>query len=233
MPTELARRTNVDISVDGGTTWLQLIGKTDVQPVISPTIQNATTYENGGWKSNEVTLQEWSVVVKCLRESNSSNVLDPTQELLVARIGQFGTNARVMVRWYDNQGRADQSWSGLAIVTFANTGTAVDGLDEDTFTFTGDGTLTPISNPYASSLAPVVISALPSGAGAGALVTILGQGFASATAVKFAAVTATVTKIYGDTMIVALMPAGSAGSAPVTVINPVGTSNALAYTRAT
>lgn len=230
MPTELARRTSVDISVDN-TNWLQLIGKTDVQPTITPTKQDATTYENAGWKSNEITLQEWGMVVKTLRESNSSNVLDPTQQLLVARIGQFGTSARIYIRWYDNQGRADQSWSGLAIVEMSNTGTAVDGLDEDTWTFTGDGVLTAISNPYAASLAPVVISATPSAVAVTGLVTILGQGFSTATAVHFAAVNAPIFKIYGDTMITVVMPTGSAGSAPVTVINPVGTSNALAYTR--
>lgn len=230
MPTELARRTIVDVSVDN-TNWTTFIGKTDVNPTITPTKQDATTYENGGWKSSEVTLQEWSLVVKCYRESNSSNVLDPTQQLLIARIGQFGTAARIYTRWYDNQGRADQAWSGYAIVEFANTGTAVDGLDEDTFTFTGDGILTPITNPYASSLAPVVLAATPGSATTGGLVKITGQGFATATTVKFGAVTATVTQILGDTTILAVVPSGSAGSAPVTVINPVGTSNALAYTR--
>lgn len=230
MPTELARRTNVDVSADN-TNWFQLIGKTDVQPTITPTKQDATTYENAGWKSSEVTLQEWGVVVKCLRESNASNVLDPTQQLLVARIGQFGTSARIYIRWYDNQGRADQSWSGLAIVEFANTGTSVDGLDEDTFTFTGDGVLTAISNPYAAALAPVVLSATPSAVAVGGLVRILGQGFTGTTLVKFGAVTATVRDILGDTAIEAVMPAGSAGSAPVTVTNATGVSNSLAYTR--
>lgn len=234
MPTELARRLNVQVSVDN-TNWLTLIGKNDVNPNITPTIQKATTYETAGWGANEVTLNDWSLVVKLFRESNASNVLDPTQQLLIARIGQFGTGARIYVRWFDNQGRADQSWSGYAIVTFANSTTSVDGLDEDTFTFTGDGVLTPITNPYVAAAAPVLISALPSGAAAGALVTILGQGFTGvvpATGVKFAAVTATVTAVYGDTMITAIMPAGSAGSAPVTVVNPAGTSAALPYTRA-
>lgn len=233
MPTELARRTSVDVSFDSGVTWFQLIGKNDVSPTITPTKQDATTYETNGIKSNEVTLQDATLVVKVYNESNTSNVLDPTQVQLNLCIGSFGTAARVWVRWYDNQGRAgNDNWKMYAIVEKSSSGTAVDGLDEDTYTFTVDGQLSRITNPYASTLAPVVLAATPSGAAAGALVYVTGQGFATATAIHFAAVNAPVFQILGDTVIEALMPAGSAGSAPVTVINPVGTSNALAYTRA-
>jgi hypothetical protein len=234
MPTELARRTRVDISVDG-TTWVQLNGKTDVQPQITPTKQDATVYEGNGWTAKEVTLQDWSLVVKVNRQSNTSNVLDPGQQLLIARIGQFGTAARIYVRWYDNQGRADQAWSGYAIVEMSNSKTGVADLDEDQFTFTGDGILAPIANPYAASAVPVILSVSPSGAAAGALITILGQGFTGTvptTGVKVGGVNATNWVVQSDTSIVATMPAGSAGSAPVIVTNATGASAAFPYTRA-
>lgn len=81
---------------------------------------------------------------------------------------------------------------------------------------------------------PVVVAATPSGAAAGTLVTITGSGFAGATSVKFAAVAVAAgnyTISADGTTIYAVMPAGSAGSAPVTATTPAGTSNALAYTR--
>ncbi len=80
--------------------------------------------------------------------------------------------------------------------------------------------------------APVVTSATPGGAAVGALVTIHGTGFTGATSVAFGAVSATVFTVLDDFTIVVSVPAGSAGSAPVTVVTPAGTSNALPYTRA-
>ena len=77
-----------------------------------------------------------------------------------------------------------------------------------------------------------MVAATPAGAAAGAQVLITGSSFTGATGVKFGAVSATVFTLLGDGAIVAVVPAGSAGSAPVTVINATGTSNALAYTRA-
>ncbi len=233
MPTELARRTTVDVSVDG-VTWLTLKGKNDVNPTIIPTKQDSTTYETNGWMSKEITLQDWSLVVKLFRVSNASNVLDPTQQLLIARIGQFGTAARIFVRWYDNTGRTDQAWQGLAIVEFANSKTGVADLDEDTFTFSGDGILSAIANPYVPASVPVILAATPSGVGVGGQVKITGQGFTgtvATTGVKFGGVNATSWIVDGDTVIYAIMPAGSAGSAPIIVTNATGASSSFAYTR--
>lgn len=82
---------------------------------------------------------------------------------------------------------------------------------------------------------PVIVSATPSGAAAGAIVTIRGVGFTGTvptTGVKFAAVNATSWSVTDDGTIVAVVPAGSAGSAPITVTNATGASTAFPYTRA-
>jgi len=83
----------------------------------------------------------------------------------------------------------------------------------------------------AAPVAPVVVSATPSGAAVGSMVKITGRNFTGTTSVKFAAVPAPVYSTDDDSTIYAVMPAGTAGSAPVTVTNAVGVSNALAYTR--
>lgn len=79
---------------------------------------------------------------------------------------------------------------------------------------------------------PTVTAATPSGAAAGAQVTITGSRFTGTTGVKFAAAAATSFTVVNDSTIVAVVPAGSAGSAPIVVTNGVGPSTALAYTRA-
>lgn len=83
--------------------------------------------------------------------------------------------------------------------------------------------------------APIITSALPSGAAAGAQITIRGTGFTGttgATGVKVGGVNATSYVALDDFTIVAVVPAGTAGSAPITVTSPVGTSTGFAYTRA-
>ena len=77
---------------------------------------------------------------------------------------------------------------------------------------------------------PAPVSASPSGAAAGAPVVILGSRFSGSSAVKFGAVSAVFT-VVNDSTIVATVPAGTAGSAPVTVTNGSGVSSALPYTR--
>lgn len=79
--------------------------------------------------------------------------------------------------------------------------------------------------------APTLTSALPSAAAATALVSIVGSGFTGATTVKFGTANATAFTVHNDALIVASMPAGSAGAANVTVTNATGTSTALPYTR--
>lgn len=84
---------------------------------------------------------------------------------------------------------------------------------------------------------PVLASALPSGAAAGANVVIRSTtgGFltvSGAAGVKFNAINATSYIVIDDYTIVAVLPAGSAGSAPIIVTNAAGASAPLAYTRA-
>lgn len=85
--------------------------------------------------------------------------------------------------------------------------------------------------PAPATEVAVVSAATPSAAVAGALVTITGTGFLGATDVKFGATSAVLFEIISAITIKATMPPGSAGSAPVKVVNPIGDSNALAYTR--
>jgi len=224
---ELARRLAVDISTDN-ITWVRLLGTTDVNPTDKPTEVDATDYDSAGFTSTEVTLHAWALTVKYNRKS-TAGVFDAVQETIRATQFKFGTAARVYVRWYDRNGKPDAK-SGLALVDYNRTKSGTGDLEEVTVSFNGDGVLSDISNPGNSTL-PAILSALPSGAAVGSVVTIGGQFFTGATLVKFLAVTATVFTVVSDTTIVAVMPAGVAGSAPVQVTTAAGVSNSFAYTR--
>lgn len=81
---------------------------------------------------------------------------------------------------------------------------------------------------------PYIASADPTAATEGDQVTILGSGFTGVTGaagVKFGATNATSYVVVGDSTIVAVMPAGSAGAANIVVTSAAGASTAFPYTR--
>ena len=82
-----------------------------------------------------------------------------------------------------------------------------------------------------ASSVPLISSVLPSAAAETEIVTIVGARFTGTTAVTFGGTAATDFNIISDNLLVASMPAGSAGSAVVVVTNAGGASASFAYTR--
>jgi hypothetical protein len=229
--TALARRYAVDVSTDG-TTWLRLAAVNDRNKQVNPNKIDSTTYDSNGWTATEVTLQSWSIVVKALRQP-SAGVYDPAQELARATQGQFSDAIRLYVRTYDKV-TGKEAQSGRAIVEWNEAKTGVADLNEVQITFTGDGALSNVADVVISSL-PVITSATPAGAAAGAQIQLIGQGFAgtvATTGVKIGGVNATSWIVISDNTIVFVVPAGTAGATTIVVTNATGASNALAYTRA-
>lgn len=219
--TALARRYQVDVSADGSN-WTQLKGINDLKPDIKPKVVDSTDYESNGWSSSEVTMYDWKLTVKVNRET-SAGVFDAGQELVRACVAQFGTSARVYVRWYDKNG-APEAWSGYALVEWSRTKTGVADLDEAEIVLAGDGQLTAIANPYSASSVPVVTNASPAGAASGAQLSIFGSGFTGTTSVKFGATSVPTYTVVSDQLIVAVIPAGGTGSQSIVVTNATGPS---------
>lgn len=233
MPSALARDFKVDISTDN-TTWISLKGIEDLAPSENPTNQAADVYDTQGFNAFEKTMTGGKLVVKFLRPTTAGLPSDPGQSLLEATRFQFGTAARVYVRWYNRNG-GTEAFSALALVDWQQSKTGVADLLEVTVTFTADGVISRITNPYATTAVPVITAVSPSGAAAGALITITGQNFTGTTGaagVKVGGTNATNYTLLSDNMIVATMPAGSAGATTVVVTNGVGASAGFAYTRA-
>lgn len=229
--TALARRYAVDVSTDNAT-WLRLASVNDRNKQVNPNKIDSTTYDSNGWTATEVTLQSWSIVVKALRQP-SAGVYDPAQELARATQGLFGDSIRLYVRTYDKV-TGKEAQSGRAIVEWNEAKTGVADLNEVQITFTGDGPLSNVADVVISAL-PVITSATPSGAAAGAQIELIGQGFAgtvATTGVKIGGVNATSWIVISDNVLVFIVPAGTAGATTIVVTNATGASNALAYTRA-
>ena len=86
-------------------------------------------------------------------------------------------------------------------------------------------------HPGLITAAPVVTTALPSGQGTGQTVNLVGTGFVGVTGVTVGGVAASFSLTDTKHMSVVL-PAGSAGSAPIVVTSTNGVSSSTAYTRA-
>ena len=231
MTTELARRFRVDISIDS-TAWVPVNGVNDFNPQVANTEQDASAYDSDGWGATEITLKNWSAGVKAFVRT-TAGVIDPGLKLCRDTQLQFGDAARLYVRTYDrNTGK--EARQGRAIVSYNRSKSGVTDLDEVQIDFKGDGPLLDIADVAVTVPKPVVLSASPSAAVAGAQVTITGANFVGVlptTGVKFGAVNATSWTVVSANTIVAIVPTGTAGSAPVVVTNAAGASDAFPYTR--
>lgn len=233
MSLQLARDTRVDVSTDGST-WVKLGAIQDFAPAENPTNQAADVYDTNGANSFEKTMYGWKTVVKFFRPTTANVPSDPGQAIVEATRFQFGTAARVYIRWYNKYGYTSGNYSGLALVDWQQSKTGVADVAEITATFTGDGALTPITNPYASAAVPVITSATPSAQTVGKQVSISGNGFVgtvATTGVTFGGTNASSWTVVSDNLIVAVVPTGTAGSAAIVVTNAQGASASFAYTR--
>lgn len=234
MSTTLARKFAVQVTNDLTlqTGFLPLRGCSDLDPEITPNNEDASDYDTNGWSAVEPTMQSWTLAATFFRRQNAG-ILDPGQEIVRGAIGQFGTAARVGVRWFDKTG-GPEAYSGVAIPAWKRSNTGVKNLEQAQVTFTGtDVPLNMgIANPYTTTLAPAITSVTPGGQGSAKAVAITGSGFTGATAVTFGGTAATSFSLVSDQLIIAVLPTGTAGAANVVVTTPTGSANAFAYTRA-
>lgn len=230
--TLLARDWKLDVSTDG-VNWVPLNGMTDFTPDVTPNLVDTSDYDTNGWGSNEPTMQDFKINIKLNRKS-TAGVKDPGQEILRATQGQFGDAARAYFRYYK---RADgsEAKSGKFIPQWTPSKTSNKDVEEVQVTGTGDGILADIANVSVTPPVPSITAVSPSGAAAGAQITITGSAFTSTvatTGVKVGGTNAVPFTVVSDNVIVATMPAGSAGATTVVVTNATGASAAFTYTRA-
>jgi hypothetical protein len=231
---------DINIGTSGSPNWQNVRRMSAWTPTFPKVTQDTSTYDDRGAPNEDVSGRGFatSFTVQANRSVLTGLYL-PEVEALINASRRKGDAAVVDIRFYHkpDSGTPHPTDAGRALatveVTRQNTGNAE--TDVYSVSLAGKGEYTPIANPWTGwndNPAPTVAAAVPTAQTVGKLVTITGNGFLGATDVKFGAVSASAFTVVSATTIVATIPTGSAGSAPVTVVTPVGTSTpALPYTR--
>lgn len=230
---------DVNIGTTGSPNWVGVFGITEFQPNLEPGMQDSSDFDSGGYGSDDVTELKFSLEFKVRRGPQGANPLeyDPGQEVLRAAAEALGTGNRVHIRWYEMgvNGPREEAYDGFANVQWKPEGGAGSALRSVAVTLGGQGKRNLIAHPDdATPPAPVIASITPStgiAAAGGALLILQGTNLSSATAVTINAVALNAADWeYVNGAIAFKASAQAAGSRPVTVTNPGGTSAAFNIT---
>lgn len=227
-------------SVIGTGTWVTVFGQQSIKVDQQTGKTDNSDADTGRWTSQAVTTL--GRVLECTFERKTYGAgFDPGQEELRA-IAQSDPPLLCHYRVFNRNGLADPSEEGFAVVEWSPQGGGQADTNKTAVTLTVQGRPTAISNPVAVASVPTAYQVTKDDGTAatnvatGAQVVIRGSGFLSAKAfgaagVKFGTTNATAFAAPTDNIIIAVVPATSAGSQPVTVVNSVGASTPpLAFT---
>lgn len=208
---------------------------TALQPNSSPTTTDGGTYANKG-QANQITTGEGftlNVNVKVVYD-NDGNVI-PAVALLIeaanALLDQDRAGDRVLAVRYYHYRIPQFAWEFTADVSWTRANTGNTDLEYLQITVTAKGDRKVIANPaLAGGAVASLVSALPASAKAGDIVRVSGENLKGTTGAKVGSATATFVLV-GNTSAYVTIPAGDAGSAPITLtVNGTDTAP-LAYTR--
>lgn len=230
--TMLARRIRVDIDTGTSPTvsWNIFRGVQELNPIIEPRSQDDETYDDEGWMRKVATGAAWRLEIKFKHSTQANGTsLDSVHAFLrtkhLAGAASDTITAEFPVRFYDREGRdSGYEFIGRAWVeTWARDSNASGDTEVVSVTLSGQGVLTPLTNPSAD-FTPVVTSLDPAtGAEAGGeLINVYGTHFTGTTDVDFGANEADFT-VVSDSHIVAVAPAGTS-TVQVQVTNATGAS---------
>lgn len=164
--------------------------------------------------------------VELIRDENGQ--FQPFAQDLIDAAKQNGLDNLREIQVYDALG-ADLALEGKFAISFSRSGTGWDEASFLTITATQYGRIEWIDNPVLTGNVPVISAVLPADAGDGDAIYIQGSNLgnvveATPTNVTIGGVNAADFEVVSDSLIVATMPTGDAGSAPVAVHNPSGTT---------
>ncbi|TCB97583.1 hypothetical protein E0H26_11735 [Micromonospora zingiberis] len=231
--TLLARRLRVDI--DLGTypvvNFQELLGKRELNPISETRAQDDENYDDDGAGREATTGYNWRLELKLSHSTNlDGSSLNPVHAFLRAKHLAAQTQnvaaGEFPVRWYDKNGiSSGEEFTGRCYVKqWSRDSNASADLEVVTVVLQGQGRRIPITNPNAD-LTPAITGLMPATGddGGGDLVSIFGNHFTNATDVDFGANAADFV-VVNDSHIVAITPAGTAGTVRVTVETPEGVS---------
>ena len=236
----------VDVNVGTRATpiWRTVRRIFNFSQVPTPITHDSQTYDDKGSPASEVGGWSWvlSFASQIIRSASTGQYLPEIEALRQRTLpGSIGSLAEIEIRWYHKPANGTpnpvDAGQGIATVAWTRQNTGPDGSVEVwNWTLTGVGSYTPIANPWTGwdVTTPAVTGATPENAAAGQQVQIVGTGFdgvSGTDGVKFGTADAAGYIVLNSSTIVAVMPAGSAGSAAIKVKNSAGSSAAFPYTR--
>jgi hypothetical protein len=219
-------------------------------PTFTPATSDARTYDDMGAQNNSVDSWSFALAFSTLvNRSRETGEYLPEIEALRRRTlpTSIDVDAEIEVQFFHKPDKGapnlTDAGQGFATVSYQRGQTGADGQNEVwNWTLTGVGAYTPIENPFEgwSGDAPLISSLEPASGPVGELVTIRGTGYmdadgtvlvTGADGVKFGTANATDYNVVSATAITAIVPAGSAGAANVTVKSTNGTSTTAPFSR--
>jgi|GEM_PF-1245549 len=232
---ELVIDIDLDFPASDVPNWQQIRFSSAVAPQSTPTMLDAATYDDRG-AANQVRVGEADTLgftVQVQRNVDGTYLPELQKLIDAAAPGIRGKDGQVHLRYYDSEGAAYAREGHFTVqADRQNTGNAETG--GWAITATSAGPVQVIANPGTpGTAAPVVTSALPSGAAEGEQVTVRGSGFAAATGVTLGGVDVDDLTVIGDSVIVLVVPADEDAprQADIVVTSPAGTSTAFPYSR--
>jgi hypothetical protein len=173
---------------------------------------------------------------------NVEGVRNPSTGMFVAaqaairellKIGRRkGEENMVEAQWFDALDDDIPAFQGKFSVEWTDTNTGYADKGGWSFTLTSDGIVDEITSPIATAN-PLVENVIPSGAGVGEVVHIIGHKFTGVTGITIDGDTVEEYHLLNDNTIAAVIPADVDGASAVVVTTDGGSSNSFSYTAAT
>lgn len=233
--TTLSRKwtTRVNLGTVAVPNWATVYGIQELKHTpFAGNLEDDNAYEDAGYTSMTKTALSNRLELKLLRKQAAGDVTtyDPGQEKIRTAAAAFGEAGVVHLQVFDRNG-GPEAYEAFYEVNWENDGGDMKALETISVTLEGKGAASIITNPLAvAPPVPSVDVVSPTGGttAGGTLVTITGRFFnssvAGAAAVKFGANNATSYVRVNDQLIIAVAPAGLAGTVQVKVTNTTGAS---------
>lgn len=200
-------------------------------PTPTPVTIAREVYGTKGVQSIDKIGDNWVVTFSAegVRDDDGA-IVQPWLIELIAIAGLKGAANKVDIQWFDALDEALPAYEGSFSVSYVPGATGYADKALFNFTLTSNGVIPPITSPIAGTGAPILESATPSGLTVGDLIVVRGYNLDTAVSATIDGVAVAEIRPVDSNVIVLLIPAAVAGSAPIIVTNGVGASAPLPYT---
>lgn len=153
----LARKWCVDIigGVDPTFTYTGVFGISEFKNIGTPTFQDSSDYDGEGYKSQNVTAQEWGAEFKVVRKvtADAPDAYDPGQEIIRLAANEMGLGNTIRVRIYEDNGATGpmvEAYEGNVGCSWEPDGGAMDANETVSVKLVGQGKRLSIAHPGAA-----------------------------------------------------------------------------------